>query len=145
MANEGNSGTIFRHNTLHANSMVPVTNLPDESPPGFRAAGRSAARKLFQGNHIAKSVVLFDSTNNWLIGVPTDQHFGQKSFALFVQDSWKLTRKITLDYGLRYDFANAIPKAVSRCARCHPSRKARPVSGSIATPGSTTANNNHTS
>jgi hypothetical protein len=68
VANEGTSGTIFRHNTLHATSMTPVTNLPSESPPGFRATGRSLNRKLFQGNHVAKSVVLFDNTNNWLIG-----------------------------------------------------------------------------
>src|SRR5207248_6956904 len=58
----------FRNNTLHANSMVPVTNLPNESPPGFRASGRSPARKLFQGNRVEKSVVLFEGTDNWRIG-----------------------------------------------------------------------------
>lgn len=68
LANESDSGTIFRHNTLHVNSMVPVTNLPDQSPPGFRATGRSKARKLFQGNHIMRSVVAFEETSNWLIG-----------------------------------------------------------------------------
>ena len=73
LANEGNSATIFRHNTLHANSMVPVTNLPDQSPPGFRAAGKSPARKLFQGNHVARSIVAFEGTNNWLIGGARDE------------------------------------------------------------------------
>jgi hypothetical protein len=48
--------------------MVPVTNLPSESPPGFRASGRTSARKLFQGNRIEKSIVDFENTNNWLIG-----------------------------------------------------------------------------
>jgi hypothetical protein len=73
LANEGTSATVFRHNTLHATSMVPVTNLPSESPPGFRATGRSPARKLFQGNRVDKSVVLFESTNRWLIGGPKDE------------------------------------------------------------------------
>jgi hypothetical protein len=68
LANEGESGTHFRNNVLHANSMVPVTNLPSESPPGFRATGHSSARKLFQGNLVRRSVVLFESTRNWLIG-----------------------------------------------------------------------------
>jgi len=68
LVNEGNSGTSFRYNAIHANSMVPVTNLPGESPPGFRASGKSPARKLFQGNYIARSVVQFDDTRNWLIG-----------------------------------------------------------------------------
>ncbi|HJZ55882.1 MAG TPA: hypothetical protein VKE74_13015, partial [Gemmataceae bacterium] len=73
LTNDGTSATVFRHNTLHANSMVPVTNLPSESPPGFRAAGRSPARKLFQGNRVAKSIVLFENTGNWLIGGEKDE------------------------------------------------------------------------
>jgi hypothetical protein len=73
LANDGNSGTIFRGNILHHDSMFPVTNLPDGSPPGFRATGRSKARRLFQGNHVAKSIVLFESTNNWLIGGDKDE------------------------------------------------------------------------
>jgi hypothetical protein len=67
------SGTVFRKNTLRASSMVPVTNLPSESPPGFRASGRSTARKLFQGNRLEKSVVSFENTNNWLIGGASDE------------------------------------------------------------------------
>jgi len=31
-------------------------------------------------------------------------HIGKHSFALFAQDSWKVTRKLTIDYGLRYDY-----------------------------------------
>jgi hypothetical protein len=73
LANEGSSAAVFRHNKVHASSMTPVTNLPSESPPGFRATGKSPARKLFQGNHIAKSVVLFENTGNWLIGGDEDQ------------------------------------------------------------------------
>jgi hypothetical protein len=72
LANEGTSGTIFRRNTVHATAMTPVTNLPSESPPGFRATGKSPARKLFQGNRVAKSVVVFENTNKWLIGGDSD-------------------------------------------------------------------------
>src|SRR5262245_45979269 len=39
LSNGGDSATIFRGNTIHATSMVPVTNLPNESPPVFRATG----------------------------------------------------------------------------------------------------------
>jgi hypothetical protein len=73
LANDGTSATVFRHNTLLATSMVPVTNLPADSPPGFRAGGKSAARKLFQGNHVTRSVVQFESTANWLIGGDKDE------------------------------------------------------------------------
>lgn len=73
LANNDNSGTIFRNNIVHANSMVPVTNLPSESPPGFRATGRSPARKLLQGNQVFRSVVLFENTGNWLVGGDKDE------------------------------------------------------------------------
>ena len=52
---------------------MPVTNLPSESPPGFRTSGSSPARKLFQGNFIGKSVVLFENTRNWRIGGDRDE------------------------------------------------------------------------
>jgi len=34
----------------------------------------------------------------------TDTRLGKKQLAFFAQDSWKITRRLTLDYGLRYDF-----------------------------------------
>jgi hypothetical protein len=73
LANRDNSATIFRNNLLRETALVPVTNLPSESPPIFRASGPSKARKLFQGNQVRKSVVLFDTTNNWLIGGDRDE------------------------------------------------------------------------
>jgi hypothetical protein len=36
--------------------------------------------------------------------VPAAQRLGNHSFAGFIQDNWKVTRKLTIDYGLRYDF-----------------------------------------
>jgi hypothetical protein len=72
IANTENSGSVFRNNLIRESSMVPVTNLPDQSPPVFRASGDSPARKLFQGNRINKSVVAFERARNWLIGGDTD-------------------------------------------------------------------------
>jgi hypothetical protein len=36
---------------------------------------------------------------------PTDLRMGKDQWAVFAQDSWKVTRKLTLDYGLRWDLA----------------------------------------
>ena len=35
----------------------------------------------------------------------TDNRMGYGQWALFVQDSWKVTRKLTVDYGVRWDLA----------------------------------------
>jgi hypothetical protein len=72
IVNAGQSATVFRNNLIRESSMVPVTNLPSESPPGIRFSGDSPARKLFAGNRISKSVVLFERARNWLIGGDTD-------------------------------------------------------------------------
>ncbi len=34
---------------------------------------------------------------------PADPQYRRKAWAFFAQDTWKVTRKLTLDYGLRYD------------------------------------------
>jgi hypothetical protein len=44
---------------------------------------------------------LVDSGN---IGIPSEIRQGKQSWALFAQDSWKATHKLTIDYGLRYDY-----------------------------------------
>ena len=47
---------------------------------------------------------LVDSGN---ISVPTGTRLGKSQWGFYGQDSWKVTRKFTLDYGLRYDYSQA--------------------------------------
>ncbi len=37
-----------------------------------------------------------------------DTRLGNHSFGIFLQDNWKITRKLTLDYGLRWDYATLL-------------------------------------
>jgi len=43
--------------------------------------------------------------NNGQTAVRSVTHMGSHTMSGFAQDTWKITRKLTLDYGLRYDFA----------------------------------------
>ena len=67
---------IIRNNEFRENTLVPVTSLPVAYPgqtlPVFHATGNSSAQKFFQGNNVGLSTVVFENTNNWLIGGNTD-------------------------------------------------------------------------
>src|SRR5215471_1667347 len=47
---------------------------------------------------------LMGRVDNFSIAQPAAFRFGKKQLGFFAQDSWKVTRKLTLDYGLRYDY-----------------------------------------
>jgi Carboxypeptidase regulatory-like domain len=48
---------------------------------------------------------LLGSTSSVSTAAVADVRLGSHAFALYIQDSWKVTRKLTLDYGLRWDYA----------------------------------------
>ncbi len=50
---------------------------------------------------------LLGLVNSGTVNPPADLRMGKHFIALFAQDSWKVTRKLTLDYGLRYDYDTA--------------------------------------
>ncbi len=47
---------------------------------------------------------LLGLVNSGTVNPPADLRTGKHFIAFFAQDSWKITRKLTLTYGLRYDY-----------------------------------------
>jgi hypothetical protein len=71
---------------------------------------------------------LLGDYNSTSQGVPTDYHLETTDWALFIQDSWKVTRKLTLDYGIRWDYDTPEKEEYNRWAQIDPTL-ANPVAG----------------
>jgi Carboxypeptidase regulatory-like domain/TonB dependent receptor len=54
------------------------------------------------------------------IGPPFDPQYRRQSYALFIQDTWKVTRKLTLDYGLRWDLSRPTREIDNRWSEFSP-------------------------
>ncbi len=51
---------------------------------------------------------------------PSDTRLGKSEWAGYIQDSWKVTRKFTLDYGLRYDYSTYFKEQYGRASDFSP-------------------------
>jgi len=63
---------------------------------------------------------LLGLVNNVSIQSPLDPKLGKTVFGTYVQDSWKVTRTLTLDYGLRYDYSTYLKEEHGRNAYFSP-------------------------
>jgi hypothetical protein len=48
------------------------------------------------------------------IANPVDPRLGKQEYGAFLQDSWKITRKLTFDYGVRYDYSTYLKDGLGR-------------------------------
>jgi hypothetical protein len=53
-------------------------------------------------------------TDSLQVSALNNSRLGNHSLGFFVQDNWKVTRKLTLDYGLRYDYVTLLKEQYGR-------------------------------
>jgi hypothetical protein len=63
---------------------------------------------------------LLGLVNSGTVNPPADLRLGKHFIALYAQDTWKITRKLTLDYGLRYDYDTAPKEQYGRLPSLSP-------------------------
>ena len=57
---------------------------------------------------------LLGTPDNFQLTPPNASKLGNHFYGLYAQDSWKVTRKLTVDYGLRYDFQTYLEEQYGR-------------------------------
>jgi hypothetical protein len=84
----------------------------------FSAAqtGQPFQNTAVQGSNVGFGYASFvlGQVNNLSISNPATPRLGKKQLGIYIQDSWKVTRKLTLDYGLRYDFSTYLREQYGR-------------------------------
>ncbi|MEP7355389.1 MAG: TonB-dependent receptor [Acidobacteriota bacterium] len=76
----------------------------------------------FAGNTVGLGYASFllGLTESTSVSLPTNPHLGNHSLGFYAQDTWKATRKLTLDYGLRWDYATYRTETYGRQATLDP-------------------------
>ena len=57
------------------------------------------------GSGFGYASFLLGATSSVSTAAPADVRLGTHSYAIYIQDSWKVSRKLTFDFGLRWDYA----------------------------------------
>ncbi len=91
----------------------------------------------FAGNTIGLGYASFllGMTNSTNVSLPTNPKLGNHSLGFYAQDTWKVTRKLTLDYGLRWDYATFRTERWGRQSTLAP---LAPNAAAAGQPGATT-------
>lgn len=63
---------------------------------------------------------LLGLVDNGNIAYPSTFRLGKNAWAIFAQDSWKVTRRLTVDYGLRWDYQTYFKETYGRIANFSP-------------------------
>ena len=57
---------------------------------------------------------LLGSAQSLVVSATGNMRMGNHALGMYAQDTWKVTRKLTIDYGLRYDFQTYLREGAGR-------------------------------
>ena len=121
MRTEGNAATLYTY-TNGAYTFSPnETGLPYLQTSSFGGGTVGFAYASFL-------LGLVDSAR---VSQPQNLRLGKHGLGFFAQDTWKVTRKLTLDYGLRYDFQTYLKEHNGELANFSPTTPNPSLGGAL--------------
>jgi hypothetical protein len=116
---------------------TPTSNLTNVNGI-FTFSGEQTGLPSTQGQNLQGGTIGFPYAS-FLMGLVGDGNVsrvsnyraGNQFWAGFAEDTWKVTRKLTLDYGLRYDFSTYVREQYGRAAAFSPTIPNPSAGGSI--------------
>jgi hypothetical protein len=119
----------------------PAINKNSVAAPTLSFSGNETALPYLQTTNISGANIGLPYAS-FLLGLvdsasipPTqDPDYTKTSMALYIQDTWKITRKLTLDYGIRWDYQQAPEEVFARSSMFGPTIP-NPTAGGL--PGGT--------
>jgi hypothetical protein len=89
----------------------PAINRNNIAAPTYTFSANQTALPYLQSTNLGGATIglpyasfLMGMVNSASVPPTQDPGYTKASFALYLQDTWKVTRKLTLDYGLRWDY-----------------------------------------
>jgi hypothetical protein len=104
--------------SYHNNYYFQGSSWQQTADPSFTLSGGVYPSGLTPGFNYAS--FLLGASGSDYTNAESRGHLGDHSIAFYAQDSWKITRKITLDYGLRYDFQTYLKEEHGRMGSWSP-------------------------
>jgi hypothetical protein len=100
--------TVFPRTTLGVNASNP-DNLSTATLPGISAGELTLANSIFVNDtgllgSISQGFNHTSPTSGYVPGVPEQYTPIQQNMAFYAQDSWKVKRNLTLQYGVRWEY-----------------------------------------
>jgi hypothetical protein len=105
-------GSEFRtdgYQALQPGNDGSYTFAPDQTGQPFQQAPVGGANV-----GMAYASFLLGAVKSVALTGPNDPRLGKKQLGIYAQDTWKVTRRFTLDYGLRWDYATYLQESQGR-------------------------------
>jgi hypothetical protein len=100
---------IITQSTFHVNGNINFS--ANETSDQWQGAQSTA---LVGGSGFGYASFLLGMVDNFQVAPTGTIKLGNHAIGLYAQDSWKATRKLTIDYGLRYDYQTYLTEQYGR-------------------------------